>query len=63
MFEEMLIKMIFLGTVCMVNLASVFCYTNIHAQRTDNVFILKDEHVGIDTYTHAWSDIPEILNV
>ena len=47
----------------MVNLASVFCYTNIHAQRTDNVFILKDEHVGIDTYTRAWSDIPEILNV
>ena len=47
MFEERLIKMIFLGTVCMVNLAAVFCYTNIRAQRKDNAFILKDEHVGI----------------
>ena len=45
--------------VCTVNLAAVFCYTNIRAQRKDNAFILKDEHVGISralcvqTHTHT----------
>lgn len=66
----MLIKINFLGTVCMVNLVLVFCYINTHAKKRGNVFNLKDEHVGIlrarecvHTYTRAGSAMPEILNI
>lgn len=65
----MLIKINFPGTICVVNLVSVFCYTNMPAKRKD-IFNLKDEHVGIlrahvciDTYTHSARAMPKILNV
>lgn len=69
-FREMLIKINFLGRVCMVNLVLVFCYINTHAKKKDNVFNRKDEYVGIlrareciHTYIHAGSAMPEILNI
>lgn len=65
----MLIKINFPGTICVVNLVSVFCYTNTPAKRKD-IFNLKDEHVGtlrahacIDMYTHTGRAMSEILNV
>lgn len=54
--REMLIKSIFLGTIFMVDLASVFCYTNMHAKRKDDIFNLKDENMGslVSTCMHRY---------
>lgn len=51
----MLIKINFPGTICVVNLASVFCNTDTPAKRKD-IFNLKDEHVGI-LRAHACIDM------
>lgn len=65
----MLIKINFPGTICVVNLVSVFCYTNTPAKRK-GIFNLKDErggilraHACIDTYIHTGRAMLESLNM